>query len=157
MSGRPGVGKTTLLQRLTDCIDNYSGFLTVEVRENRKRIGFDIVVLPVRERISFARICGSPVVGKYCVDGKALKYVITRVDINKFLFIDEIGPMEVRFPFFVQFLESIKGNFVATVHRNLANYWKKKLGADLVWLTPDNRDEIFQRLCRMMSLHRTER
>ena len=156
VSGRPGVGKTTLLHRLTACTDGCSGFLTLEVRKGRKRVGFDLLLLSTGERIPFARVCSTPVVGRYCVDGEALREAVDSVDPSRFLFVDEIGPMEIRFPFFVKFAEQLRDNYIATVHRHLANEWKRKLGAQLIWLTPDNREMVFEKLCRMMRLHRAE-
>ena len=46
LSGRPGVGKTTLIKRLARAVEPRGcGFYTDELRENGSRVGFAIVTL----------------------------------------------------------------------------------------------------------------
>ncbi|CDQ66315.1 unnamed protein product [Oncorhynchus mykiss] len=49
LTGPPGVGKTTLVQKACDVIVSsgvsVEGFYTQEVREGRRRVGFDVVTV----------------------------------------------------------------------------------------------------------------
>lgn len=56
ISGRPGVGKTTLIRRLADALGNRAGgFYTEEIRESGDRTGFRLVTLRGRSAI-FAHV-----------------------------------------------------------------------------------------------------
>ncbi|CAL8109064.1 unnamed protein product [Calicophoron daubneyi] len=83
ITGKPGTGKTTLISRVFELLSqrtdvSSNGFITEEVRENHRRIGFDIVLLgsatSVARRAPLARCVGygvnsrGPRVGQYVVD-----------------------------------------------------------------------------------------
>jgi nucleoside-triphosphatase len=103
LTGPPGCGKTTVLERLTDCLADLrlAGFYTAEVREGGRRIGFEAVGWHGRRAV-LARL-GAPSslrVGRYGVDPAALAPILEEeleqpaaaVDLY---FLDEIGKMEV--------------------------------------------------------------
>ncbi len=107
ITGRPGVGKTTLVKRVLERLisEGFSvtGFYCPEVRVGGKRIGFRIESLDGKVSGWLARIgeCDGPVVGRYTtcreaerVAEEALKN-LHRADL---VVIDEIGPMELRLP-----------------------------------------------------------
>ena len=44
ITGKPGVGKTTLVQKIIDRMRsvNMAGFLTAEIRDRKSRLGFEL-------------------------------------------------------------------------------------------------------------------
>ncbi len=101
--GRPGVGKTTLIKRLTQDLRGYpiDGFFTEELREDGERLGFWLSSLDGRQALLAHRRVESPYrVGGYRVNVAVLDdlaVAIIRRAIRKALivFIDEIGKMEL--------------------------------------------------------------
>lgn len=102
ITGRPGVGKTTLLKQFLSRYDGpVGGFYTEEVRESGVRTGFDIVTLDGR-RAPLARVShrGGYRIGKYGVDVDALSQVGVAaireaMQREALVVVDEIGKMEL--------------------------------------------------------------
>ena len=102
--GRPGVGKTTLMKRLTDRLRGrpIDGFLTEELREHEQRVGFWLSSLDGRQvLLAHRRMDGGIRVGPYRVNTDVLDQVavpvIQRGVAHAFvLFLDELGRMELR-------------------------------------------------------------
>ncbi|XP_018595597.1 cancer-related nucleoside-triphosphatase [Scleropages formosus] len=117
LTGPPGVGKTTLVQKACEALTAtgviIDGFYTEEVREHGRRIGFDVVTVSGK-RGTLSRVGSSssssagrhePRVGQYMVDLPAFESVALPLfrnmssgcDISgKMVFvIDEIGKMEL--------------------------------------------------------------
>jgi nucleoside-triphosphatase len=102
VTGKPGVGKTTLAERLVEELRrscHLAGFTTTEVRDAAgERLGFDVVTI-AGKRGKLARVgLASPVcVGRYGVNIEAFERLalpeIARRDID-LIVIDEIGKME---------------------------------------------------------------
>jgi len=67
LTGRPGVGKTTLIQKwVASRPGRCGGFYTQELRESGTRVGFEIVTLDgKRALLAHVRRPGPPRVGKY--------------------------------------------------------------------------------------------
>jgi len=103
LTGEPGVGKTTIIQRVLEQLDfAVSGFYTLEIREHEKRVGFKMVTVDGVERILAHIDIKSPhQIGRYGVDISALEFIISEsiekpIRQNRSIFlIDEIGPMEI--------------------------------------------------------------
>lgn len=106
LTGVPGVGKSTLIQKLIPSIPGACGFYTREVRHGSARIGFDMIPLPDGDPVRLATLSRTPLyprearVGGYRVDLDALdEQIVPRlrqgVDAGNPLVIDEIGPMEI--------------------------------------------------------------
>ncbi len=107
ITGRPGIGKTTLVKRVLERLvsDGISvvGFYCPEVRVGGRRIGFRIESLDGRVSGWLAKIngCDGPAVGRYTTCREAEKVAeealrgLVRADL---VVIDEIGPMELRLP-----------------------------------------------------------
>jgi nucleoside-triphosphatase THEP1 len=107
LTGRPGVGKTTLVRSILKSLEvRAGGFFTEEIREGGQRVGFVLRDLEGKEGILAHASFSSPYrVGKYGVKVQtmeeigipALQKAISGQDL---LVIDEIGRMELFSPFF---------------------------------------------------------
>ncbi|KAM8954119.1 cancer-related nucleoside-triphosphatase isoform 4-T4 [Pelodytes ibericus] len=109
ITGPPGVGKTTLIQKASEILKSagisIDGFYTEEVRQEGRRIGFDIVTLS-GNRGTLSRI-GSDShtnrreyrVGQYVVDIVSFEHLalpaLSKVRHKTVCIIDEIGKMEL--------------------------------------------------------------
>ncbi len=131
VTGRPGVGKTTLVKRVVDYLRErgryvIKGFYTLEVREGESRIGFRIVSLDGDEdwlaHVSMFR--GGPRVGKYWVNVDAIERIGIRsveegIRSADLIVIDEIGPMELKHPRFLPVVRDAVSSgkpVLATIH-----------------------------------------
>jgi len=102
VTGRPGVGKTTLIHRvLEDVAVTVGGFTTSEIREAGRRVGFTITDLAGPEGVlaHVDRKAGYRV-GRYGVSQEALERVgvpalRAAVDDAELVVMDEIGRMEL--------------------------------------------------------------
>jgi nucleoside-triphosphatase len=106
LTGRPGVGKTTVIKRVVQALgERADGFYTEEIRGSHGRQGFRLVGLR-GERATLAHVRlraggrGRPRVGRYGVDVVALDRVgvaaLERaVTQGRVVIIDEIGKMEL--------------------------------------------------------------
>ncbi len=102
LTGRPGVGKTTVIKRVVERLGSHAGgFYTAEIRSAGRRQGFKIVTLDGKEGVlSHVNIKGSPRVSKYGVNlrdleeigVRALRQAIAQTDC---IVVDEIGKMEL--------------------------------------------------------------
>nr|XP_039252935.1 cancer-related nucleoside-triphosphatase-like [Styela clava] len=106
LTGLPGVGKTTLIEKAIANIKesgiSISGFYTKERRNGNERIGFDIVTLCGKQaplaRCSVSR--KGPMVGKYTVDVASFEDCVLPLleetsDSKHLYIIDEVGKMEL--------------------------------------------------------------
>lgn len=102
LTGRPGIGKTTIIRRFIDELNLPSaGFYTQEIRESGNRVGFEIVALDGRRNImAHVDFNKHYRVGKYGVDLRAIdeigtKSILHGLERGVLTIIDEIGPMEI--------------------------------------------------------------
>ena len=170
VTSRPGCGKTTLLWRVaTHFPTMVAGFLTHEVRQEGKRVGFSITPLspydgtcPIDDLPGklFASVdFRSPVrVGKYGVDVAGFEEVAV-AELEKalnsekpLLIIDEIGKMELASRAFCDLLNRILSSekvVLASVHahRHPITDRLKTRPDILIWeLTQANREKLFERV-----------
>lgn len=157
ISGRPGVGKTTLLKRLAHLFPGRAGgFYTEELREGGHRAGFVLVTLS-GQRAVFAHVdlpakCR---VGRYGV----LLEVLEEVGIpamresavpGRAVLVDEVGKMELLSATFRETLEEVASGpapLLATIlagpHPWADRFRRQPRVTELV-LTPANRDEVLE-------------
>jgi nucleoside-triphosphatase len=162
LSGRPGVGKTTVIKSVAQALgDRADGFYTEEVRHQGKRQGFQLVGLRRGERATLAhvRLKGRdrPNVGRYGVDVAALEQIgvaaLERATAqSRVIFIDEIGKMELFSEAFKRaVLAAMEGQVpvIATVMAR-PHPWvdtlKARPNVTLWQVTIENRDEMPSRV-----------
>lgn len=107
MTGPPGVGKTTTIQKVGTYFLSMGvkvgGFITSEAREHGHRIGFEIVDLSSNKRGWLARkdYAKGPRVGTYGVVTEDLEAIgVTSLqraieNTTELILVDEVGPMEM--------------------------------------------------------------
>lgn len=102
LTGRPGVGKTTVIKEVIEKSDESAGgFYTQELRKNGRRVGFKIVSLDSKEGIlAHVNHKSAYKVSKYGVNLHnineiAVKSIIDAIKSKKIVVIDEIGKMEL--------------------------------------------------------------
>jgi nucleoside-triphosphatase THEP1 len=150
ITGNPGSGKSTLMARLIQDVGarRIAGLSTPEIRRGNVRTGFKMIDLASGEEEMLASTSGSgPSVGKYHVNLEGIDRMVAKVELSldaaQFVFIDEIGKMELfskRFKAFVDHAFSLDTPIVAVVHRKFVSVYRSK--GRLFSLTRDNFEEI---------------
>jgi nucleoside-triphosphatase len=166
LTGRPGIGKTTVIQEVIRALgDQAGGFYTEEMRNSDgRRTGFRMVTLGERDAVMAhvdLRGQGRPRVSRYGVDVAAIESVgVTALReamaSDRVVVVDEIGKMELSCDAFKDaVLEAIEGEsrVIGTVMSG-HNAWVDELKArDQVktWeVTARNRDELPRRILRWL-------
>jgi nucleoside-triphosphatase len=165
LTGLPGVGKTTVIRRVIEELRDHRlrGFVTDEIRQEGKRLGFRITSLDGESAtLSHVKGRGGPRVGRYVVDLDSLRRITaqalaadSRADA---CLVDEIGKMEC---FSAEFVEAmgilLDGTtpLVATVALKGGGFIrrvKKRSDADLWEVTRVNRDKMPSRVADWLRL-----
>ncbi len=155
LTGRPGVGKTTVIRRTLEEIDlDAGGFYTEELREGGRRVGFVVRDLEGREGLlAHIGLDRGPRVGKYRVDVRsfeevALEALRRALKEKSLVVVDEIGKMELFSEGFRKLvLEALRSDRhilgVIPVGRHPFIEEIKGLEGVEVWeVTPGNREEM---------------
>jgi nucleoside-triphosphatase len=152
VEGRPGAGKTTVAERLAELVDA-RGFVTRELREDSRRVGFVVEALGGgRAVLAHVELPGPPRVGKYGVDLEAFERValpaLARVREGDVVVVDELGKMELASERFVAAVERLLEqplSLFATVHvfaHPFTDALKRRPDVEVVKLTRANRDRL---------------
>lgn len=163
LSGRPGVGKTAVIRKIASKLgDAGGGFYTQELRDKRRRVGFEVNPLGGRAEV-FAHVDfqTSYRVGKYKVDLDVLDNVGVRaleeaLAEGRAVIIDEIGKMELfskRFRQMVlQAMESACPVIATITLKDTAftRKLKERPGVVLIQVTRENRDELPDKILEML-------
>ena len=167
ISGPPRCGKSTLITKL---IEYYSkknfrinGFITPEVREKNRRVGFDIEEIFSDIRFPLARTGNYNTkykLGKYSVFLDDFEKVISdleNLDFNQvdLIIIDEIGKMELFSKKFQNFIINIfqsQLNIIATIGQKVQHTIKNNLlkFSDILYfhLKRENFELIYEKIIR---------
>lgn len=156
VTGRPGIGKTTFCLNVFNSLKDKTGicgFITQEVREKGKRVGFKLKDLNTGEEAWLAKVDSdsSVKVGKYGVMVDAVSQFSRNLDCqsSQLCIVDEIGPMELKSKQFVQLIEhllSTEMSCIFTIHHkskhNLVETVRKK--CEVITLDESNRDSMVE-------------
>jgi nucleoside-triphosphatase len=140
-----------------------AGLSTPEVRRRGARVGFKMIDLASGDEDVLASTSGNgPMVGKYHVNVAAIDRMVEKIERSlpsaRFVFIDEIGKMElfsIRFKEFVDHLFSLDKTLIAVVHRRLVPDYRDK--GRLFLLTRDNFDAIHMSILSVLNLASAEK
>lgn len=157
ITGKLGVGKTTLVQKVIERMQpvNVAGFCTAEIRCRGSRLGFELQGLN-RERRTLAHveIDSRNRVGRYGVDKNGFEEFLEALDLLnpdvELIVIDEIGKMEL----FSNTFRSLVRNALSSEKQVLASIAQKenefirkiklRLDIHLLEVTHDNRDHLLE-------------
>jgi len=154
LSGRPGSGKSTVLEKTIELLKEkrikVGGFITPEIREERKRVGFYVKDIFSNEMgiLASKDIKIGPRLGIYGIDVedfervalKALDFAVKDCDI---ICIDEIGKMEFfSSKFKEKLMEIILSDkpLIAVLHRNFVKKFKDY--GKIIEVTQSNRRKL---------------
>lgn len=168
ITGLPGVGKSSLINKIIEEARSRNlavgGILTPEVRSDvrgkKMRIGFLIINLLTREQDFLAKVGVKSRyrVSKYGVIKENIENIGVRairqaVEEADLIIIDEIGKMEL---FASEFVVAVREAFdsskpvLGTIGKNVQHSFvdeiKKRRDIEILNLTRNNRDEIYQKL-----------
>jgi nucleoside-triphosphatase len=161
IEGRPGSGKTTVAARLTELLRerdvDVRGFVTHELREGRRRVGFEVETFDGRrETLAHVDLSGPPRVGKYGVDLQAFERVALPALRNppkrSVVVMDELGKMELASEAFRNAASGLfesGSDIVATVHvfrHPFTDALKRRPDVERIRLTHASRSDLPQRL-----------
>jgi nucleoside-triphosphatase len=166
LTGRPGIGKTTLVRHLARRLGRLrpAGFYTEEIRGRNVRIGFRLVMLPASRRsrsdrefiLSHVTYGGLHRVGRYGVDLAGFDRLLGEVDLphsaGQLLMIDEIGKMECLSELFIKQMSAVLDSSkrvlatVALKGTGFIQQVKARTDAQVLTVTIRNRDELVQRI-----------
>lgn len=155
ITGRPGIGKTTLIKRIVEKLPlKAGGFYTEEMREGGQRVGFKVATFDGKEG-ALAKV-GFPSrykVGRYGIDLRSFEAIgveaLRRALLDcELIVVDEIGKMELCSEGFKEALEAalksekpILGTILERPHP-WTNRLKARPDVSLFRLTEKNRMAI---------------
>lgn len=157
ITGVPGCGKTTLIQRLSEAWtpERCRGFYTMEKREGGTRTGFIWQTFDGQNGILADLKPGQPRVGKYRVHLESFQGMlpqIRNIPTTSALLIDEVGKMEClseKFKAQLPIWEKTDVLRIFTVTKFGTPFiedFKSRNRPNLIELTPSNRKKIFDDL-----------
>ena len=175
LTGRPGVGKTSVLLKAVEELRkkgfDIGGMISREAREGGSRVGFRLVDLHTGKEGWLARVeqRTGPKIGKYrvCLEDlesigvKAVRNATKKANVTV---IDEVGPMEL---FSQAFREAVtealnsSETVLGTIHYRAEDPFvvaiKKRKDVKIVEVTEANRDQLAELIVRQICEHQGNR
>jgi nucleoside-triphosphatase len=166
LEGRPGSGKSTAAKRVADRLREdgvtVSGFVTQEIREGGRRVGFSIERLGGgRGVLAHVDRPGPPRVGRYGVDLDAFERLavpaLEDAAEQRIAIIDELGKMELASAAFREAVAALFERSVpvlATVQlasHPLTDALKRRRDVETLRITKANRNELPQLLAARLA------
>ena len=153
ITGRPGVGKTTLIKKVAQMMRPFylAGFYTEEIREQGERVGFQLVSLDGQRRVMSHIDIHSPFrVGRYGVDVEGFERFLASLPFatTSHVVIDEIGKMECLSKQFQQLVTAMLDRNVtciATIAQHGTGFIesiKQRMDVTLFAIDNGNRDSL---------------
>ena len=165
ITGLPGVGKTTLIKKLSELLQNLHpvGFFTEEIREEGVRKGFELISLNGRRGILSHKNIRTPFrVGEYKVDIKSLEDFLGSISffntLTRLIIIDEIGKMECFSDQFKKLLKEILDSekwVIGTIASKGSGFIaeiKGRKDVKIFEITKKNRDFLFLEILKEMGI-----
>lgn len=166
LTGRPGVGKTTVVElfveRASDRGAAIRGVFSPEMRdENDERVGFEITDIATgRSEVMASVDYDGPSVGKYGVDVSAVDEIAREAIVAEdadLVVVDEVAPMQTHSEAFVERVRAVLDSetpVVAVVQEERETGFvgsvKERDDATLVRVAEENRDELPDELARLV-------
>ena len=162
LTGRPGVGKTTVLREAARKLADFhpAGFYTEEIRSGRERRGFRLITFGGEEAIIAHVDLPPPRVSKYGVDLEAIDRFAAALlnprERSAVYLIDEIGKMECLSAVFVDAMRRLLDDgrpLVATVAQRGGGFIdevKRRRDVELWTVTQATRAELPDRIVSWM-------
>jgi len=165
VTGQPGVGKTTLVERVLAAVPlKAGGMVTKEIRKVGRRVGFSVIDVGSGQEgvLAHMHLAQGPRLGRYRVNLKDLEEIgaaaIERaIQECQLVVVDEVGPMELKSPRFIAAVErALKeaANLLVTVHRASNHHLAYRIRHEcdrLIRLTKGNRDEKTQQVIELLT------
>ncbi len=172
LTGRPGVGKTTVIKRTLALLDRprASGFYTGELRGSRGRLGFEAVTLDGRKQVlAHVDFPSRQRVSKYGVDVAGFEREIVpsidpaaQLDAD-LIVVDEIGKMECFSPCFREAVRRALDSplpLLGTIAKGGGGFFaevRARPNVELVEVTLPNRERLPVLLAARLSQSAEER
>ena len=160
ITGRPGIGKTSVLLRVVNALKargyRVGGMISREVREMGTRVGFEVIDFRTGRKGWLAHITQptGPRISKYRVNLSDLESIgvnsiLEAIKDADVIVIDEVGPMELFSKTFkeavIKAMESDKA-VLGTIHYRardpLINSIKSREDAEIIEVTYENRGSL---------------
>ena len=159
ITGKPKIGKSTIIKEVIRRLKAegmvVGGMLTSDIHESGRRVGFSIKDINSGVMGILAHVHqGGPKVGKYGVNltdldsigANSIKDAVASPDIAV-IFVDEIGPMELKSMRFIAAVEeAIKSgkHLIVSVHQRSEHELVRRIkhNFEITVVTEENRDEI---------------
>ncbi len=167
LEGPPKVGKTVAMRRLVELLREHgaavSGFVTDEIRERDRRVGFVVRDVAGPEAVLAHQDFQTGVqVGRFGVDVPAFERVALPAlrraqETGGAVIIDELGRMELASAPFVEAVDTLLAGslpVVATMHvyeHPVTDALKRRADVQRVVVTETNRDELPTQLFRQLT------
>ena len=168
LSGPPGVGKSTILQKIRSERDvaPKKGFVVHEILGEEERVGFELEFLDRENRNLLAhtqRMLSGTKMGDYSVDVKMIEevlvpynYAFSREENDEVFLLDEIGRMQNKSPLFLDSVDTLLNSgksVIATIvydDEPWARKYKEREESFYINVSRENRDDIPELVSMLM-------